>query len=81
MELENVVRFASHPRPFLVKDAYCDNPECSCNEVFLTFTEISDAGELLPDPLSFGVRVDLDTWQENDPPSARPKWRTGWGNS
>lgn len=66
MELGNVVRFASHPRPFLVKDEYCDNAECSCNEVFLTFTEISDAGELLRTPLSFRARIDLDTWEETD---------------
>jgi hypothetical protein len=73
MDIGNVVRFSSHPRPFLVKDSYCSNADCTCNEVFLTFKEISDSGEQLPDPLSFAASVHLDTWQEKDPPSRSPE--------
>ncbi len=64
MELGYVVRFSSHSRPFLVKDTYCNNPDCKCNEVFLGFTEVSETERPLTNPLSFGARVNLDTWQE-----------------
>jgi uncharacterized protein YchJ len=73
MKLENVVRLSSHPRPFLVKETYCNNPDCSCNEVFLSFTEVSDTGRSLRNPLSFSVRVDLETWQESEPPRRLPE--------
>ena len=68
MQLDNLVRFSSHPRPFLVQETYCSNPDCSCNEVFLNFTEVSDTGCSLANPISFSVRVDLETWQESAPP-------------
>ena len=73
MELGNVVRFSSQPRPFLVRETYCNNPDCSCNEVFLNFTEVSETGRSLKNPLSFSVRVDLETWQESEPPQRSPE--------
>ena len=48
MELGDVVRFSSHPRPFLVTETYCSNPDCHCNEVFLNFTEVSDFSGISP---------------------------------
>ena len=77
MELGNVVRFSSHPRPFLVKETYCSNPDCCCNEVFLNFTEVSDPGCSLKNALSFSARVDLATWQESKPPRRLPEV-AGW---
>ena len=77
MEPEYVVRFSSHPRPFLVRDTYCDNPDCPCRDVFLTFTEMSDTGRSLPDCPSFSVRVNVDTWEESEPPG-RPAKVTAW---
>lgn len=73
MELGNVVRFASHPRPFLVEDDYCSNPDCSCNEVFLRFTEVDDRGRSLRNPLCFTAHVDLESWQESRPPRRAPE--------
>jgi len=73
MELGNVVRFPTHPRPFLVKDAYCDNPDCTCNAVFLTFTEVAESDCSLRNPLSFTVRVDLESWREREPPERSPE--------
>lgn len=73
MELGSVVRFSSHPRPFLVNDSYCSNPDCACNEVFLQFTEVSDTGRSLKQPLSFSARINLKTWQESAPPRRAPE--------
>jgi hypothetical protein len=73
MDLGNVVRFSSHPRPFLVEDTYCNNPDCCCNAVCLTFTELSDIGRSLKTPLSFSARVDLESWQEREPPERSPE--------
>ena len=73
MELGDVVRFSSHPRPFLVTETYCSNPDCHCNEVFLNFTEVSDSGGALKNPLSFSARIDLDSWQESEPPRRSPE--------
>ena len=77
MELENLVRFSTYPRPFLVKELFCNNPNCHCNEAFLSFTEVSDSGGSLENPLSFSVRVHLDTWQESEPPQRSPEV-TAW---
>jgi len=72
IENSNIVRFSSHPRPFLLEDNYCHNPDCPCNIVFLSFREIRESVAPAPDPLSFRIRVDLEAWQEDDPPS-RPQ--------
>jgi len=73
MELKNLVRFSSHRRPFLVSDHYCDNPDCGCTDVFLKFTEIGEDGKPLAAPLSFRMRVDLETWEEQEPPDRPPR--------
>jgi hypothetical protein len=73
MELGDVVWFSSHPRPFLVTETYCSNPDCRCNEVFLNFTEVSDSGGSLKNPLSFSARIALDSWQESKPPRRSPE--------
>lgn len=77
MEPEYVVRFSSHPRPFLVQDTYCDNLDCPCRDVFLTFTEMSESGYSLQDRCSFSVHVNVDTWEESKPPG-RPAQVTAW---
>ena len=77
MQWGSVVWFSDHPRPFLVRDEYCSDPECTCNEIGLTLQEISDCGKVVPQPLSLRLRVDLVTWEECDPPQRSPL-SAGW---
>jgi len=77
MELQIVVRFSSHSRPFLVRDSYCSNPDCDCNAVQLTFTEVNASTDASTAPLSFRIHVELDTWLELKP-SRRPESVAGW---
>ena len=64
----SVVWFSDHPRPFLVKEEYCSDPDCTCTEVVLTLQEISDCGEEVQQPLSLQLRIDLETGKESNPP-------------
>ena len=77
MELESLVRFSSHPRPFEVYQTFCSNPKCRCNAVFLTFMEVSESGQTSKAALSFSIRVDLRTWRELEPPQRSPQV-TAW---
>jgi hypothetical protein len=77
MESEMVVRFASHPRPFLVRHSYCANPDCPCQDVRLTFTETSDTGRALKRPISFVASVDVYRWQATSLPG-RPAEVAAW---
>jgi SEC-C motif-containing protein len=72
MKLGNMVWFSSDPRPFVIEEEYCDNPGCPCREVQLTFTRIDHPEGLPSEGVSFWIRVDLDTWQERDPPRRQP---------
>lgn len=47
----------------------CINPTCDCNQVFLDFIEADSSNQPIENPLVFMVAVDLESWQENDPPS------------
>lgn len=77
MQWGTLVWFSDHPRPFLVRDAYCSDAECTCNQVGLTLQEISDRGEEVPNALSLHLSVDLTTWTESDPPQ-RPLKSADW---
>jgi hypothetical protein len=59
-----LVRFDSHRNPFLVTEMSCSNPECNCNEIALSFTEIDEMGIPIVDPITFSFHLDLETWQE-----------------
>jgi len=60
-----LVRFDSYRRhPFLMSEMSCTNPECNCNEIALTFTEIDESGIPILEPITFSFNLDLDTWQE-----------------
>jgi len=60
-----LVRFDSHKRPFLMLTTYCDNPECDCSDVTLSFTEIDEPGcPPISKPIYFSLRLDVRTWQE-----------------
>ena len=72
-DLQNLVRFSSHPRPFQLIECYCDNPDCRCTDVFLTFTEVSPSGQSLKDPISFSASINLETWQVVDSSQRMPK--------
>jgi SEC-C motif len=72
MKIGNLVWFSSDPRPFVIEDEHCDNPGCPCREVQLTFTRIDHPEGLPSERMSFQIRVDLDTWQECDPPRRQP---------
>ncbi len=73
MEDACVVRLLSHPRPFLIRDRYCRNPDCRCHVVSLDLMEISESGELLANPLCLTTDVDLETWEEIDIPERTPE--------
>jgi hypothetical protein len=77
MELENLVRFSSYPRPFAVYQTFCSNPNCRCNAAFLTFKEVTESGQGSKPAMSFSIRVDLRTWREVQPPH-RPPQVTAW---
>ena len=77
MELQDLVRFSSHPRPFRITEGYCDNPDCRCKDVFLTFTEVNQSGLSLKKPISFSASIDVETWQERRPPQ-RAAEVAGW---
>ena len=77
MEREDLVRFTSYPRPFVVTQTFCSNPKCHCNAAFLTFTEVSESGQPSKRPISFSIRVDLKSWRERQPPE-RPPEVTAW---
>lgn len=73
MHWGTVVWFEDHLRPFLVTDKYCDNPDCTCNEVEVTFQEISEYGVEVPKPILLRLRIDLATWTECAPPDRCPR--------
>lgn len=50
--------FAWDDRRYLVDDQYCINPLCSCNEVILSFVDITDPPT--SQTLHFAIRVPLD---------------------
>jgi hypothetical protein len=55
---------------------YCRNPGCRCHEVQLTFTQIDHPEGHRSPGQSFRIRVDLDTWQECDPPRREPQLKS-----
>lgn len=59
-----LVRFDSYRHPFLMTEMSCTNPECNCNEIALSFTEIDESGIPILDPITFSFSLDLETWQE-----------------
>jgi hypothetical protein len=60
-----LVRFDSYRHPFLMTEMSCTNPECNCNEIGLSFTEIDQSGIPILDRITFSFYLDLKTWQEN----------------
>lgn len=73
MKLGRVVWFSTHLKPFLIRDNYCSNLDCCCNEVHLRFTEVSETGGARITSLTFSIRVNLQTWQESEPPQRSPE--------
>jgi hypothetical protein len=67
--------FACHERPFLVLESYCDDPECECNTVILTFVETSPQFEPIPGAMEFAIGLSLQDWQFEilDNPQASPE--------
>ncbi len=59
-----LVRFDSHRNPFLMSEMSCTNPDCNCNEIGLSFTEIDESGTPILDKIIFSFHLDLETWQE-----------------
>ena len=68
MEVGDVVWFSSRPHPFVVQATPCLDLDCSCQDVWLTLTEVNLAGARLSEPLSFELRVDLRSFVEREPP-------------
>jgi uncharacterized protein YchJ len=64
-----MVRFPSHGLSFLMMEIYCRGPECDCNEVSLYFMEMEETGDPIANPITFSIRLNLNTWQENGKPA------------
>jgi hypothetical protein len=73
MELGNLVWFSSREHPFAVRERHCLNLECSCTDAWLTFTEVSLAGQELREPLTFEIRVNLRNGRERQPRKRTPE--------
>jgi SEC-C motif len=58
------VTITSHDQPFLLTKSFCDNQECTCKDVFLTFTECNESGKVLACPIAFTACIDVETWKE-----------------
>ena len=59
-----LIHLPNQQHPFELQQHYCNNPDCHCNEALLTLTETVPQGQ----PLSFGLCLDLASWQEKRPP-------------
>lgn len=46
---------------------YCTNPSCPKNDIYLSLLEVDDSLNPVTDPLSFTIRIDLDTGEEINP--------------
>lgn len=60
-----LVKFDAYRHPFLMAEMSCSNPECNCNEIALSFTEIDEMGIPILDPIKFSFHLDLEIWREN----------------
>jgi hypothetical protein len=56
-----------------VRERHCLDPECSCTDAWLSFTEVDLSGTALTRPLSFEVRIDLRNGRERRPPKRSPE--------
>lgn len=61
-----LVRFESYKNPFLMLKQSCNNPECTCNEVALEFSEFDETGTPLTNPITFYFRLNIENWMENE---------------
>jgi SEC-C motif len=61
-----LVRFESYKNPFLMLKQSCSNPECTCNEITLDFSEFDETGAPLANPIIFYFRLNIETWKENE---------------
>ncbi len=56
----SVIRLNGFHSDILISEEYCVNPHCNCNDVLLSFFELSDGS---PINQLFTLRVELGTWK------------------
>jgi hypothetical protein len=57
------VKFDAHPGTFLMTYSACENPDCPCTDVILTFSERGDTKHPRHRGTEFGVQFNVTTWQ------------------
>lgn len=57
------VKFDAHPSLFLMVYSACENPECACTNVVVTFIEEGEDRKPGNLRLQFGAELDIDTWK------------------
>jgi len=72
LDKDAVVSFSSHSNPFLVTKLYCSNPDCTKDDIFLTFVEKNIGAKSSAAPLAFTISFDLAEGGELNPPK-RPE--------
>ena len=68
MNGDAVVSFSSHSNPFFVRKLYCSNPDCTKDDIFLTFVEKNIGAKISVAPLAFSICFDLAEGKELNPP-------------
>lgn len=57
------VKFDAHDSTFMMFYSACDNPDCSCTDVVVTFSEKCSQKQPGHPKMEFGVELDANTWQ------------------
>jgi hypothetical protein len=52
-----------HPNPFLILRSYCENPDCSCEEVTFRFLEAGDPPRFSKEPVKFDLKMNVPEWK------------------
>ncbi len=72
MNEDAIISFSSHLNPFLMTRLYCSNPDCTKDDIFLSFVEKNIAAKSSAAPLAFTLRFDLVEGKELSSPK-RPE--------
>jgi hypothetical protein len=60
---DKYVRFSVHLRPFKLRDYYCKNLGCPCNDVTVELVEVEEDGRSVSNPICFRFKINVETWQ------------------
>jgi len=68
-----VIEFSCHDNPFVMESSICENPDCECTSIGLTFIEIPKRKKTRQGGYSFHIDLDVETWKEIDAPERTDK--------